>query len=104
MDHFVAGLRSSKMTAPTSAKKTLMKLTARLSTRSRKLLDTRVRPRLPAMAATLCSVAIGKAWFGCTCRAACSGCPSSSATLKHGIENMLKHYVPRSFAVEQVDF
>ena len=25
---------------------------------------------------------------------ACSGCPSSRATLKHGIENMLRHYVP----------
>ena len=26
----------------------------------------------------------------------CSGCPSSRATLKHGIENMLRHYVPGS--------
>ena len=25
---------------------------------------------------------------------ACSGCPSSTATLKHGIENMLKYYAP----------
>ena len=35
---------------------------------------------------------------------ACSGCPSSSATLKHGIENMLRHYVPEVVGVEQVDF
>ena len=34
---------------------------------------------------------------------ACSGCPSSRATLKHGIENMLRHYVPEVVAVEQVD-
>jgi len=27
-------------------------------------------------------------------RGACAGCPSSTATLKMGIENMLKHYVP----------
>ena len=33
----------------------------------------------------------------------CSGCPSSRATLKHGIENMLRHYVPEVVAVEQVD-
>ncbi len=32
----------------------------------------------------------------------CSGCPSSSATLKQGIENMLKHYVPEVTAVEPV--
>lgn len=34
---------------------------------------------------------------------ACSGCPSSTITLKNGIENMLKHYVPEVEAVEQVE-
>lgn len=34
-------------------------------------------------------------------RGACSGCPSSTATLKHGIENLLKHFVPEVQAVEQ---
>ena len=34
-------------------------------------------------------------------RGACSGCPSSSATLKAGVENMLKHYVPEVSRVEQ---
>lgn len=33
---------------------------------------------------------------------ACSGCPSSTATLKMGIENMLKHYVPEVSAVEPI--
>ncbi len=35
-------------------------------------------------------------------RGACAGCPSSTATLKHGIENLLKHYVPEVTAVEAV--
>ncbi|MFZ5670663.1 MAG: NifU family protein [Pseudomonadota bacterium] len=34
-------------------------------------------------------------------RGACSGCPSSSATLKAGVENLLKHYVPEVTRVEQ---
>jgi Fe-S cluster biogenesis protein NfuA len=34
-------------------------------------------------------------------RGACAGCPSSSATLKSGVENMLKHYVPEVTRVEQ---
>ncbi|MGB0907060.1 MAG: NifU family protein [Maricaulaceae bacterium] len=34
-------------------------------------------------------------------RGACAGCPSSSMTLKSGIENMLKHYVPEVTRVEQ---
>jgi Fe-S cluster biogenesis protein NfuA len=33
---------------------------------------------------------------------ACSGCPSSAITLKNGIENMLKHYVPEVESVEAV--
>lgn len=37
-----------------------------------------------------------------TMRGSCAGCPSSTLTLKQGIENMLKHYVPEVTAVEQV--
>ena len=36
-----------------------------------------------------------------TMKGSCSGCPSSTATLKHGIENMLRHYVPEVMRVEQ---
>ena len=39
----------------------------------------------------------------CTCRVPAPAVPSSRATLKHGIENMLRHYVPEVVAVEQVD-
>jgi NFU1 iron-sulfur cluster scaffold homolog, mitochondrial len=35
-------------------------------------------------------------------KGACAGCPSSALTLKQGIENMLKHYVPEVLGVEQV--
>jgi len=35
-------------------------------------------------------------------RGACAGCPSSTMTLKQGIQNMLRHYVPEVRAVEQV--
>jgi Fe-S cluster biogenesis protein NfuA len=35
-------------------------------------------------------------------RGACAGCPSSTLTLKQGIENMLRHYIPEVTRVEQV--
>lgn len=35
-------------------------------------------------------------------RGACAGCPSSSATLKAGVEQMMRHYVPEVTSVEQV--
>ncbi len=34
---------------------------------------------------------------------ACSGCPSSSLTLKSGVENMLRHYIPEVTSVEEVE-
>ncbi len=36
-------------------------------------------------------------------KGSCAGCPSSTITLKNGIENMLKHYIPEVELVEQVD-
>ena len=36
-------------------------------------------------------------------KGSCSGCPSSTITLRSGIENMLKHYIPEVEGVEQVD-
>ena len=33
----------------------------------------------------------------------CAGCPSSTATLKMGIENMLKHYIPEVKEVQPID-
>ena len=35
-------------------------------------------------------------------RGACSGCPSSTATLRHGIENLLKHFIPEVQEVRPV--
>ena len=32
----------------------------------------------------------------------CQGCPSSSATLKHGVERILQHYIPEVLSVEKV--
>lgn len=36
-------------------------------------------------------------------KGACSGCPSSTITLKNGIEGMLKHYIPEVVSVEQIE-
>ena len=36
-------------------------------------------------------------------KGSCAGCPSSSVTLRNGIENMLKHYVAEVEGVEAID-
>jgi len=37
-------------------------------------------------------------------RGACSGCPSSTATLKHGIQNLLRHFVPEVVEVQPMNW
>jgi Fe-S cluster biogenesis protein NfuA len=67
------------------------------------LLDTRIRPAVAQDGGDIVfdrfEADTGIVWLHL--RGACSGCPSSSATLKAGVENMLKHYVPEVTRVEQ---
>jgi Fe-S cluster biogenesis protein NfuA len=69
----------------------------------KELLDTRIRPAVAQDGGDLVfnrfEPQTGVVWLHM--RGACSGCPSSSATLKAGVENMLKHYVPEVTRVEQ---
>ena len=67
------------------------------------LLDTRIRPAVAQDGGDIVfnrfDAGTGVVWLHM--RGACAGCPSSSATLKSGVENMLKHYVPEVTRVEQ---
>ena len=69
----------------------------------KELLDTRVRPAVAGDGGDIVFRGFREGIVKLRLQGACSGCPSSSATLKHGVENMLKHYVPEVRSVEQVD-
>jgi len=77
--------------------------TAQIVAEIKDLLDTRIRPAVAQDGGDILfnrfDEKTGVVWLNM--RGACSGCPSSSATLKAGVENMLKHYVPEVTAVEQ---
>lgn len=77
--------------------------TAQIVAEIKDLLDTRIRPAVAQDGGDILfnrfDVDTGVVWLNM--RGACSGCPSSSATLKAGVENMLKHYVPEVTRVEQ---
>jgi len=68
----------------------------------KELLDTRVRPAVASDGGDIVFRGYREGVVRLHMQGACSGCPSSSATLKHGIENMLRHYVPEVLRVEQV--
>jgi Fe-S cluster biogenesis protein NfuA len=68
----------------------------------KELLDTRVRPAVASDGGDIVFRGYRDGVVRLHMQGACSGCPSSAATLKHGIENMLRHYVPEVTSVEQV--
>ena len=58
------------------------------------LLETRVRPAVAGDGGDIAYRGFSDGVVYLTLQGACAGCPSSTATLKHGIESLLKHYVP----------
>ena len=60
----------------------------------RELIDTRVRPAVAQDGGDIVFRSFEDGVVYLHMQGACSGCPSSTATLKMGIENMLRHYIP----------
>jgi Fe-S cluster biogenesis protein NfuA len=60
----------------------------------KELIETRVRPAVANDGGDIVYRGFREGVVYLTMQGACSGCPSSSATLKQGIEGLLKHYVP----------
>ena len=67
----------------------------------KELLDTRVRPAVAQDGGDIIFRGFKDGIVMLEMRGACSGCPSSTATLKNGVEKMLKHYVPSVKEVQQ---
>jgi len=68
----------------------------------RELIDTRVRPAVANDGGDIVYRGFDKGTVYLRMHGACSGCPSSTATLKNGIEQLLKHYVPEVTEVRAV--
>ena len=60
----------------------------------KELLDTRVRPAVANDGGDIVFHGFKEGVVFLHMRGACSGCPSSTATLRHGIENLLRHFCP----------
>ena len=97
MDHYASGkpvlLHAETQTAATDENPVVIKI--------KELLDTRVRPSVAQDGGDIVFDRFEDGVVYLHMKGACSGCPSSTATLKHGIENMLKYYVPEVASVEQ---
>jgi Fe-S cluster biogenesis protein NfuA len=65
------------------------------------IIETRVRPSVAMDGGDIVYKGFKDGIVYLELRGACSGCPSSSVTLKNGIESMLQHYVPEVKGVEE---
>jgi Fe-S cluster biogenesis protein NfuA len=69
----------------------------------RELIDTRVRPAVAQDGGDITFQGFERGVVYLHLRGACSGCPSSIVTLKNGIENLLRYYVPEVVEVRALD-
>ena len=67
------------------------------------ILDQRIKPAVAQDGGDIQFVKFESGKVFLEMRGACSGCPSSVLTLKSGIENMLKYYIPEIVSVEAVN-
>lgn len=68
----------------------------------KELLETRVRPAVAQDGGDITFRGFRDGTVFLNMKGACSGCPSSTATLKHGVQNLLRHFIPEVQQVEAV--
>lgn len=105
MEHFVAGrpLFKDDSGHGIAAASTANETDSEIIKQIKELIDTRVRPAVADDGGDIVYRGFEDGIVKLELHGSCSGCPSSTLTLKQGIENMLKHYVPEVIAVEAVN-
>ncbi|MFN3930418.1 MAG: NifU family protein [Brevundimonas sp.] len=102
MDHFVSGAPLLREGAVEGGEAGVED--SEIVAEIKQLLDSRIRPAVAQDGGDILfdSFDLETGVLSLRLRGACAGCPSSSATLKAGVEQMMKHYVPEVTRVEQV--
>jgi len=98
MEHFMSGtplLRGEAGAAPAAgAEEFFDEKDAETVTMIKELIETRVRPAVENDGGDITFRGFKDGVVFLDMKGACAGCPSSTATLRHGIQNLLRHYVP----------
>jgi Fe-S cluster biogenesis protein NfuA len=100
MEHFLSG--QPVMAAEAAEEADVGAGDGAVAAQIRELIDTRVRPAVAQDGGDIIFKGYDKGIVLLQMRGACSGCPSSTATLRNGIENMLRHYIPEIVEVRQI--
>jgi Fe-S cluster biogenesis protein NfuA len=101
MDHFTSG-RPVVIDPPEASGPATTEEDDEIVAQIKELLETRVRPAVAMDGGDITFEDFEDGIVYLHMQGACSGCPSSTATLKAGIENMLRHYIPEVIEVRAV--
>jgi len=105
MEHFISGaplLASGAETEAGDADEFFDEKDADTVATIKDLIETRVRPAVAGDGGDITFKGYKEGVVYLTMKGACSGCPSSTATLQHGIQNLLRHFVPEVNEVRPV--
>ena len=104
MEHFISGqsLMEGRNAIPLDEGEFFEPEQAETVATIKELLDTRIRPAVAGDGGDITFRGYKDGTVFLTMKGSCSGCPSSTATLKHGIQNLLRHFLPEVQAVEAV--
>lgn len=106
MEHFISGaalMANGETTASSDSDGEFFEQAdASLVSIVKELLESRIRPSVAADGGDIAFRGYKNGIVYLALKGACAGCPSSTATLKNGIENLLRHYVPEIQSVEQI--
>jgi len=101
MDHFVAGFDVFDAGVSSTAIDTSH--LSEIEKQIVEIIETRVRPSVAMDGGDIIYRGFEDGIVKLELRGSCSGCPSSTVTLKNGVESMLQYYVPEVVAVEAVE-
>jgi len=97
MEHFMSGaplIRSETGAVPAGGDEFFDAKDAETVAIIKELIETRVRPAVENDGGDITFRGFKDGIVFLDMKGACAGCPSSTATLRHGIQNLLRHYVP----------
>jgi Fe-S cluster biogenesis protein NfuA len=97
MEHFMSGapvMNAGERTEANEAEEFFDTADAETVKTIKELIETRVRPAVAGDGGDITFRGFKDGVVYLAMKGACSGCPSSTATLQHGIQNLLRHFVP----------
>ena len=103
MEHYMSGapLLADGSAEPAAAEEFFDEKDAETVATIKDLIETRVRPAVANDGGDITFRGFKEGIVYLDMKGSCAGCPSSTATLKHGIQNLLRHFVPDVVEVQQ---